>query len=110
MPLIVLAIDGTLHPLNTVLDTGFTGELTLPPALIANLGLSYVTHQRVVLADGGAYRVRVYTADILWGDDQRTILVHASDGGALIGMRLLQGHQVVLNVVDGGDVIVIPLP
>lgn len=110
VPLIVLAIDGTLHQLDTVLDTGLTGELTLPPDLIADLGLSYVTHQRVVLADGGVYRVRVHSADVLWGDEQRTILVHASNGGTLIGMRLLYGDQVILNVVDGGEVIITPLP
>jgi len=36
---------------NAVIDTGYSGSLTLPPALVSELGLSYAFSSRATLAD-----------------------------------------------------------
>ena len=48
-----------------VIDTGFEGFLTLPPAAIMTLGPSYVRTLIANLADGSSIRVDVYEATIL---------------------------------------------
>jgi predicted aspartyl protease len=43
-----------------VIDTGFTGALTLPPALITRLGLRWRSVDRATLADGSTCVFQVY--------------------------------------------------
>ena len=43
---------GQAHEFEAVIDTGFNGFLTLPPALIAALGLPWLCRQDGQLADG----------------------------------------------------------
>ena len=43
---------GKDHAVEAILDTGFDGDLTLPPALITSLGLVWSTRSSVVLATG----------------------------------------------------------
>ncbi len=47
-----------------VIDTGFEGFLTLPPAAVATLGLSYVTRINANLADNSNIATDVYLATI----------------------------------------------
>jgi len=39
-------------PSDSVVDTGFDGWITLPPALVATLGLRWKRYGRALLADG----------------------------------------------------------
>ena len=57
-----------------VVDTGFTDYLTLLPAQIHQLGLSFSHNIRVRLADGTITSVRVYDAVVRWHGSE----VHAS--------------------------------
>nr|MBC8228759.1 clan AA aspartic protease [bacterium] len=52
----------------------------------------------------------VYLAKVLWHNQEREVLVLQADGGPLVGMSLLYGSRVTLDVVDGGDVIIDILP
>lgn len=109
LSVVVLGIDGSEHRVVAVLDTGFTAELTLPSNLVAALGLPFVTNERGILADGSVQRIRVYSADMLWDGEQRTIQVHVTEGGILLGMSLLLGFHLGIDVVDGGAVIITPI-
>ena len=44
--------EGQAREVDAVVDTGFTGFLTLPPALVAELGLTFETTGHATLADG----------------------------------------------------------
>jgi clan AA aspartic protease len=109
VPLLVRGPAGQEIDAVTVLDTGFTEFLTLSPAEIASLGLTYRNDMEVVLADGAIVRLRVFKAAVVWNGSERTISVHEADGGPLIGMSLLYGHDVRLQIVDGGPVTIEPL-
>ncbi|MGI4791360.1 MAG: hypothetical protein ACRYFS_21235 [Janthinobacterium lividum] len=87
-----------------VIDTGFTDYLTLPPALIASLQLVFRESAEFVLADGNAVAFETYTASVIWDGIEKTVLVLASEGGPLVGMSLLYGYRVIMDVVDGGVV------
>ncbi len=52
----------------------------------------------------------VCLAKVLWYGQEREVLVLQADGGPLVGMSLLYGSRVMLEVVDNGDVTIDPLP
>lgn len=104
------AADGRQQEVEAILDTGFNGSLTLPPAVIAALRLPWRTRGLVILANGGEDRCEVYAATVLWDGLPRKILVEAADTEPLVGMALLYGHDVRMQVVEGGSVIIEALP
>src|SRR5207237_10912338 len=87
-----------------VIDTGFTGTLTLPPALIATLGLRWRSVDQATLADGSTCVFQVYVGKLAWDGKVRTILVAEADADPLVGMRLLRGHELKMQVRARGKV------
>ena len=102
--------DGREQEIEAVLDTGFNGSLTLPPAIIASLGLPWRTRSSVMLANGAEDQCDIYAATVIWDGAQRNILVEAADTDPLIGMALLYGYDVRMQVIEGGRVILEALP
>jgi clan AA aspartic protease len=106
--LLVRGDDGQAHQVEAVIDTGFSGDLTLPPSLVESLGLQWLCRQEGVLADGQLHTFDVYAATIVWGDKERTVEVESADIEPLVGMSLLAGNQLFINVRPGGDVKIEP--
>lgn len=100
---------GQPHDVEVVVDTGFNGFLTLPPSLIAALGLRWLCRQQGQLADGSFQAFDVYVANGDWDDQSRNLEVEAADAQPLLGMSLLQGSELRIQVVRGGSVVVAPL-
>ena len=99
---------GTRH-LPAVIDTGFTGALSLPPSVIAALGLGWSGSESAILADGSVRAFAYYDATVEWDDGARAIVVLAADY-ALVGMALLAGCELTIHVVPGGRVTIAVLP
>jgi clan AA aspartic protease len=93
-----------------VIDTGFNGFLTLPARLIADLALPFATATRAVLGDGSRVDVDVFEGIVLWDNRERDVAVLAAEGGVLVGMSMLSGYRLTLDVEDGGSVLVEALP
>ena len=106
----ILDQDGQPHPIEFVLDTGFDGDLALRPQTVRQLALTPKGGQDVELANGEAYRFSRYTGTILWNGRPRRVDVLETDSDPLLGMALLQGTRVTLDVRYGGPVAVTPLP
>jgi clan AA aspartic protease len=87
-----------------VIDTGFTGALTLPPALITRLGLRWRSVDRATLADGSTCVFQVYVGKLLWDGKVRSILVAEAVADPLVGMRLVRGHELKMEVRSRGKV------
>ena len=104
IPLIVYGAHGLQETLEVVIDTGFTGSLTLPTSLIETLGLPWLGRQRAILGDGSMRFFDVYSATIIWDGQTRTVEADAADTEPLLGMSLLSRHEVLMQVVDGGTV------
>ncbi len=85
-----------------VLDTGFTGVTTLPPAACAALQLPLARYQPSLLADSSSILLAVYIATLQWDGEARDVEVLALEGAPLIGMTLLKGYEVRLQVADNG--------
>lgn len=106
----VQAANGREEEIEAILDTGFNGSLTLPPAMIASLGLQWRTRSLVTLANGSEDFCDVYAATIIWDGGHRNILTEAAATEPLVGMALLYGYGLYLQVIEGGRVVIEPLP
>jgi clan AA aspartic protease len=95
---------GGRHEINAVIDTGFDGYLTLPESLVALLGLTWQSRGRVLLADGSENVCDVFDGTITWDGTHRRISIDAAETEPLIGMALLAGHELVMHVIEGGQV------
>ena len=95
---------------DAVIDTGFTGFLTLPAQLIATLALAFASTTRATLGDGSEVRMDVFEGTVLWDNQERHVPILAAAGDALLGMSMLSGYRMTLDVEDGGSVVVEALP
>jgi clan AA aspartic protease len=102
--------SGVESDVDAVIDTGFTSSLTLPPAVVAALGLARQAGGTAMLGDGSVRQFDIYAAEVEWGGTWRPVLVSAVGAEVLLGMRLLAGHQLRVEAVPGGVVEITPLP
>lgn len=110
---ISLSVKGSedqYREIDAVIDTGFNGFLTLPASLIQELGLVWRRRGRAMLADGSESLFDIYEATITWDGRPRRIAVDEVNSDPLIGMSLLYGYELTVQVVDGGRVVINPLP
>ena len=107
--LIVRGPTGQAQEIEAVIDTGFDGALSLPPADIAALGLPW-RHRGRALADGTTSRFDIYEATVLWDGTPRRVAVDAADIDPLVGMRLLDGYELTVQAIVGGQVLIQALP
>ena len=97
---------GTAHEVNAIIDTGFNGFLTLPPALVTTLGLMRRSRGRALLANGSEELFDIYGVTVLWDGQQRYVEADAVDTTPLVGMSLLDGYDLYIQVADGGQVVI----
>ena len=98
--------SGQSREIEAVIDTGFNDYLTLPPLLVAELGLAYRNRGQMILADGSEVTFDIYGVTMLWDGEPRQFHAYAADAEPLVGMRLLQSHSLYVEVEDGGSVVI----
>lgn len=102
--LTLIGRNGVQVRVEAVIDTGYDGWLVLSPALIAELGYAWTNECNAILADGSKTRFNVYRGTILWDRRHRTIKIDEAESSPLIGMGLLEGHELTIQARDGGSV------
>lgn len=95
---------GEVQQREVIVDTGFTGWLTLPEADIRRLGLVSGGYRRSIMASGIAERFEYYETWVLWHGQLRWVEVLQSIDQPLLGMELLEGSRVTVDAWDGGSV------
>jgi clan AA aspartic protease len=95
--------------IQAVIDIGFNSWLTLSPTSIQFLKLPLIQKTRYFLADGSETVTNLCKAEIQWHDEWHEILVVEMDGGPLLGMAMLRGSSLHMDVIDGGRVQIQPL-
>ncbi len=104
--LAVMDSEDRLQELEVVLDTGFTGYLTLPPDAIRRLGLPSAGYRIFELANGEPFEFNTYRATVSWHGRLADALVLQSDSVPLLGMDLLWDSSVRLEAWADGEVII----
>ena len=87
-----------------VIDTGFTGFLSLPQSIITSLGLPWYFRDVGTLGDGSEVIFEMYKATVIWDGRNKVIDVASSETEPLVGMSLLYGFNVQIEAVEGGTV------
>lgn len=100
----VMDSAGEPQQCEVIVDTGFTGWLTLPEADIRRLGLVGAGYRDSVTASGNTERFDYYETWVLWHGRLHEIEVFQSIDQPLLGMELLEGSRVAVDAWDGGDV------
>ena len=102
--LMISGFRGRQQEIEAVVDSGYTGWLTLPPTVIAALNLRWRTFGRGILADGIVSAFDVYEARVDWDGRVRSVFVDEFDATPLIGMSLLRGYEYKMQVRARGKV------
>jgi predicted aspartyl protease len=108
LPLTVIGSNGQQHALEAIIDTGFTGALTLDSATIATLALKWIGIGRAQLADGSTASFDVFSGVIEW-DDKRLVVEIEEAREPLMGLRLVRQHDVTMSLISGGLITVKPI-
>ncbi|MGA1621222.1 MAG: hypothetical protein ACO36E_00675 [Synechocystis sp.] len=94
---------------DAVIDTGFTGFLSLSPSTITDLGLPWHYRDIGTLGDGSEVIFEIYKASVIWDGQEKIIDVAASEADPLVGMGLLYGFKLQIEALEGGHVAITAL-
>ena len=104
VPITLVDGGGRDWSIEAQVDTGFTGELTLPISAIDRLGLESSGFSTYRVGGGSLTPFNSYDATIRWGNGVRYITVLASENFPLVGVGLLWGKNLSVDFSHGGNV------
>jgi clan AA aspartic protease len=107
--LVVVRNNAKLKSINAVIDTGFTGFLSLPNDIITELELPWSYRDRGTLGDGSEVLFDIYDAVAIWDGKSQEIEVNLAETDPLIGMSMLRGYRLQVDTIEGGLVIIADL-
>lgn len=90
--------------IEAVIDTGYTGFLSLPREIIVALNLTWTGIERGTLGDGSEATFAVYAGTIIWNGQYRNIPINEAETDPLVRMGLLYGYDLYIRAVEGGNV------
>ena len=106
---VVLGENHQRQAIKAVIDTGYTGFLTLPSAIISKLGLTWYMQEEGILGDGSLFMFNVFEATVIWDGQIKSIEINESETDPLVGMGLLDGYELNIQGFAGGLVTIKPL-
>ncbi len=98
----VMGRDNQRQGIKAVIDTGYTGFLTLPPVIITTLGLTWFMQEEGILGDGSICMFNVFEASVIWDGQVKSIEINESETDPLVGMGLLEGYELNIQGFAGG--------
>ena len=101
---LVYGAHGYRRKIEAQIDTGFDGWLSLPPEIIQQLHLPWRRRSRALLADGSESIFDIYEATIIWDRGRRRIPIDETHTSPMIGMALLDGFELRIQVKKHGKV------
>lgn len=100
---------GVEREVESVIDTGSSGAISLPTAIIAELGLRPNGRGRVALADGSEATFRMRQAVVIWDERPSLVFVDEANSEPTVGMALLMGLVTTIDGSVGGTVAISPI-
>lgn len=110
VPLRMLDANGHLHRSEAMIDTGFNGDVAMPPLQIRELGLTPDDAVVVTMANDESELFDTYQGSVIWDGQRLPVQVIAAEGRLLIGTDLLWGSLLSAEITEHGAVTISPLP
>jgi clan AA aspartic protease len=107
--LVVVRNGVKLKSINAVIDTGFTGFLSLPNDIITEMNLPWGYRDRGTLGDGSEVLFDIYDAVAIWDGKLQEIEVNSAETDPLVGMSMLRGYRLQVDTIEGGLVLITDL-
>lgn len=101
---VVIGKNQQRKSIKAIIDTGYSGSLILPSEMIEELDLICYATQEGVLGNGSVHQFNVHEASVIWDGKVQSIEINSAEAGPLVGMGLLEGYEVRIEAVTGGDV------
>ena len=101
--------SGQAQEIEAVVDTGYSGFLTLPTALVSELELPFAYIGRAFLANDDEVSFDVHDVTVIWDDQPRHIQADVTGSAPLMGMAMLDGYDLNIRVKSGGQVVIQPM-
>jgi clan AA aspartic protease len=100
----VLSDSKQVKAVRAVIDTGYTGDLMLPTAIVNELGLTLRGLQDATLGDGSLTMFEMYAGSVIWDGQVRRVEINASETEFLVGMGLLEEYKLEIEGRPSGMV------
>ena len=105
----ILDSAGHQHIVPVIVDTGFTGELALPPRYVSRLGLTITEDYQGLPVTGEFISIPAGNVIVIWQNRRRSITFLEVDSEPLLGMLFLWNHHIAIDAVANGPVTLTPL-
>ena len=102
VPLVVRGRNSKEQGVSAILDTGFSGFLTLPAVVIEELELTWSCRAEGLLGDGTRQVFDLYEGTVLWDDEPREVEIALSSSEPLLGTAMIYSHAVHFHAVEDG--------
>lgn len=99
----VRGLNDVREDLTAVIDTGFSGFLSLPGERVDRLGLATVGTRRARLADGTQVVSMIYVCEVYWHGRFREVATVRLGREPLVGMSLIWGSELRIRAEAGGE-------
>ena len=107
--LTILDSAGNRRTVPVIVDTGFTGELALPPRYISRLGLTITENYQGRPVTGEFISIPAGDVVVIWQNRRRGATFLQVDSEPLLGMQFLWNHHIAIDAVANGAVTLTPL-
>ena len=109
-PVVPLGLFGgtSVRFVDAVIDTAFTGWLTLPQEIVADMGLRSAGVRHGALADGREVAFDSYYVTVMLDGDPHRVIAQVAPPPALAGMELFDGYVICIEDSPGGAVTIRP--
>lgn len=104
VPLVVHGPGDLEQGVAAIIDTGFSGYLTLPFAVVDALGLELIGQGEALVGDGTIQVFDLYEATLTWDDERIVVDVASAETEPLMGMSLIYGHDLRIQAIENGKV------
>ena len=96
--------NGEVRSFSGTLDTGFTGWVALPEAVIDDLSLRFSHDDVLTLADNRTVQAPLYIGEVFLADRWQRVFVVQIGSTALIGTGVVSNGRVVIDMIPDDDI------